>query len=198
MAATHTGTCPVCFRRQRIVRGGLAKHGFRRPGSWETTGCWGTGKSPWEISPDATKEYIAKVLNPTIKSRREHVQGLTDGTVLVVYISTRFGSSVTVTPESVTVSRDWSDAPKALAELHAVDPVAAGKAAAETWEQSFRFSRYSDEWSRLTTWERAKLYQTQDLQREATILETEAGLLQSRIDGWKPGTLHEISPQASA
>mgnify|MGYP000444069778 FL=1 len=53
------GTCAICGRRQVVSNGKMHKHGYQRPGYGFLVGiCFGAGKDPIEISPDAMIQYV--------------------------------------------------------------------------------------------------------------------------------------------
>lgn len=62
-AATHTGECQWCARRQMLPGGVLAKHGYtvqhRGQGGYFTGACSGSGNLPFEISKDLIDKSIA-------------------------------------------------------------------------------------------------------------------------------------------
>ena len=62
-AATHTGECQWCARRQMLPGGVLAKHGYtvrhRGEGGYFTGTCSGSGNLPFEISKDLIDESTA-------------------------------------------------------------------------------------------------------------------------------------------
>jgi len=60
MSTTTTrslGHCQVCGHEQKIVRGRLVRHGYRRPGHGQIHGrCKGTDASPYEVSCDRLRQ----------------------------------------------------------------------------------------------------------------------------------------------
>lgn len=59
-ANTNTGTCQICARVCKIVRGKISLHGYQRPGHGEINGrCPGAKELPYEQSCEALKAYIA-------------------------------------------------------------------------------------------------------------------------------------------
>lgn len=57
------GTCQICGRQHKIVRGKIALHGYQRPGTGEVHGkCWGAGYPAFEIDRERLRWYIADVL----------------------------------------------------------------------------------------------------------------------------------------
>jgi hypothetical protein len=55
----ETGTCQVCERTCKIVRGGISLHGYNRPGCGFIQGrCFGAAALPWSQSCVALQEYI--------------------------------------------------------------------------------------------------------------------------------------------
>lgn len=62
--ATHLGTCQCCLRVQMLPNGILAKHGyqvaFRGQGGFFSGVCRGSGDSPFELSCEAMKRFVAE------------------------------------------------------------------------------------------------------------------------------------------
>lgn len=67
---TNTGTCGVCGANvKRAANGGLVHHGFLRPGDGHIYGdCYGVGYQPWELSPQAGKDFLANVIEREIQA----------------------------------------------------------------------------------------------------------------------------------
>lgn len=85
---TNTGTCGCCegnFKRNDA--GGLVLHGFSRPWGWGVTvgSCFGVGYQPHELSSDCAKDYIKKVIKPTIATMEQRIADLNAGTATVYY-----------------------------------------------------------------------------------------------------------------
>ena len=79
------GTCPCCFRGLRVTKGKLTRHGWQEAGgrrigeygnAWHVGSCFGVGYLPFEVSPEGTKAYIAKVLLPARDSYEETLKRL--------------------------------------------------------------------------------------------------------------------------
>lgn len=61
------GTCQICFRGQQTRKTSLVLHGYKRPGWGYAVGeCWGVSYAPFEVSCERTREFITKVLEPTM------------------------------------------------------------------------------------------------------------------------------------
>jgi hypothetical protein len=56
---SHAGTCPVCFRVQKLSdRDTMVLHGYQRPGDGVTHGsCFGVDRFPLEVSAKGSKTY---------------------------------------------------------------------------------------------------------------------------------------------
>ena len=68
----NTGTCPVCFRNQKMTPGslhgsdrtrpGMVLHGYMRPGLGYVVGnCFGQGWPPFELSSEGTVAWVARL-----------------------------------------------------------------------------------------------------------------------------------------
>jgi len=61
-ARNPTGTCQCCFRTQKVVRGAMTLHGYKRPGTGYIIGnCRGTGYVPYEVSCEQTKVFRGEI-----------------------------------------------------------------------------------------------------------------------------------------
>ena len=80
---TNTGTCGICGGNyKREADGGLHHHGYQRPGHGYLIGaCFGTGKTPWELSSKPVRDYIDNALIPGIKHREARALKLEAGRV---------------------------------------------------------------------------------------------------------------------
>jgi len=121
----NTGTCPCCFKNQKLKGGGMVLHGYRAPGlgAGFQGNCFGVGYPPFEVSAEGTKAYKGVILAEAHKAdavvgavRRGDVDELPD--------PIRYGKKVqkaTASPAS------WADAiEKALPGLqHQADVVKA-------------------------------------------------------------------------
>jgi len=169
----------------------MAKHGFTRPSGWhqEVGQCWGSRRGPWERpeGKQVAQEYIDTVLTPAIASRQRYAQQIEAGNVESLTFTTHGKAQVIVTPDGVTVKREWSTPP----ETHA----AAAKAAAERWEQDLLYKSYDDGWRTMTTWDRARKVKVQAVRLEAAQIETEAKFQMRAIGDWKPGVLKVLRLQ---
>jgi len=76
-----TGTCPACFSNVKLHEHTMMRHGWSVSGtrykgaqgmSWHTGPCFGFHYPPFELSPQGTIEYIAKVLRPTEARMQEN------------------------------------------------------------------------------------------------------------------------------
>jgi hypothetical protein len=195
MAATHQGTCPICRLVHKIVRGKMARHGFRRPyGHRQIIGrCWGTGHSPWELPEGkaAAQLYIDTVLTSAIARWQAFAQRIEAGTETVLYFqSLRHRGSVKVTAEGVEVISDEPVQPETDA--------AASKAASDNWSLGLQFQDHTPEWRAMSTWDRARTLKVKGARFEAEQIEIEAKHLMNRILDWKPGVLVEVSDAAPA
>lgn len=56
--ATHSGTCQVCGRLQKLPEGVLAKHGYNLRFGFFNGVCWGAGYRPFEQATDAIEKAI--------------------------------------------------------------------------------------------------------------------------------------------
>jgi hypothetical protein len=78
----NTGTCPVCFRNVKLERGKIFFHGYKRPGyGWLVGGCFGSGKLPFELSPEGSKEFVSQMLEPHLAQSEKQLQDLKTGKV---------------------------------------------------------------------------------------------------------------------
>jgi hypothetical protein len=161
----------------------MAKHGFKRPNGWhsETAGCWGTRKTPWEISPAAAQRYLDEVLTPVIAQRQGFAQRIEAGTEKELWFTMRKGS-IKVTPDAITVAGREFTGPNGEAET------------IEAFERDLQFKRYTEGWSKLTTWERACQLKIESIRAEAGQIETEAKFQMRQIAGW---TKKELTPVAA-
>lgn len=67
----NAGTCGICLGLWMLDKAGnLVHHGYQRPGDgWQTDGCPGVKKPPYEKSTLALEEYVA-LLDPLLDDRR--------------------------------------------------------------------------------------------------------------------------------
>jgi len=91
---THTGTCAICQQNVKMEDGGarqvLVLHGFRRPGHGSTEGqCFGRGYAPYELSPQACVDYLARVILPSLKNAADYLARLKAGEVDVITLPAR-------------------------------------------------------------------------------------------------------------
>ena len=76
----NTGTCGVCFANVKLDGGRLVLHGYQRPGDGMAHGrCWGVDRAPFEISPDATRDYTDRGLTPRREGMERRVAELALG-----------------------------------------------------------------------------------------------------------------------
>lgn len=58
----NTGTCQICARTQKMLRGRMVNHGYNRPGYGYIVGnCFGVGHEAYEKSKDACETYIERL-----------------------------------------------------------------------------------------------------------------------------------------
>jgi hypothetical protein len=58
----HLGHCQICDREQKLARGVLVHHGYRRPGSGRIRGtCYGVASPPYELSCELLKKHLPNV-----------------------------------------------------------------------------------------------------------------------------------------
>jgi len=68
---TATGECQICGRRHKLVRGLVALHGYKRPGTGSTHGrCPGAQGLPFEISRDLLNGWIRSLMGQLADDRR--------------------------------------------------------------------------------------------------------------------------------
>lgn len=86
---TNTGTCGVCEQNvkmrddQRLVH-----HGYQRPGDGMIHGdCFGVGYQPHELSPDAAKDFLEKVLKPHAERLNKRLDDLLNGRVMQIQVN---------------------------------------------------------------------------------------------------------------
>jgi hypothetical protein len=88
----YLGTCPVCYREQKLHKMLMVHHGYQRPGYGYIQGdCFGVGWTPFELSPDGTIAYVERVLQPQLERNQEFLQQLQAGTVTELYVKTYEG-----------------------------------------------------------------------------------------------------------
>ena len=75
-----TGTCPVCFHNVKIRQNRMVLHGYTRPGyGWIEGKCFGVGYLPFELSPEGSKDFITKALEPHLTGLEKYLQDLKSG-----------------------------------------------------------------------------------------------------------------------
>lgn len=90
----NTGTCPVCFRVQKLTPGslhgtdrsrpGMVLHGYQRPGLGYVVGnCFGQGWPPWELSSEGTVAWVGR-LHDQLHSIEVSIANLEAGKVEVI------------------------------------------------------------------------------------------------------------------
>lgn len=87
----NTGSCGACFANVKLT-GDLATvlHGYERPGEGFVKGkCPGTGYLPYELSADATSEFLRLTLRPNLKLAEGELAELEDDKVLSLPYGTR-------------------------------------------------------------------------------------------------------------
>jgi hypothetical protein len=107
MAATHEGTCPVCQHTQKVVRGGMAKHGYRVAWHEEIGQCWGSYKAPWEQPEgrDALKRYVDSGLQTGLALTQTYLAELRAGKVTSLHHHDSFTNKDV---EVTTASPRWA------------------------------------------------------------------------------------------
>lgn len=76
----NTGSCGVCFANVKLDGGRLVLHGYQRPGDGMAHGrCWGVGHEPFEVSPEATRDYTDRGLTPKREAAERHVAEIARG-----------------------------------------------------------------------------------------------------------------------
>lgn len=66
------GTCPCCFKKQKVKDGKMVLHGYKAPGlgaSFQGQ-CFGVGYPPFEVSPKGTEAYKAEIEGEARKARQ--------------------------------------------------------------------------------------------------------------------------------
>lgn len=87
VATRYLGTCPVCYREQKLRAGLMVLHGYTRPGYGYVQGnCFGVGWAPFEVSPDGTIAYVERVLQPMLERQELFLQNLRNGTITVLHV----------------------------------------------------------------------------------------------------------------
>lgn len=71
MKATHSGTCQVCGREQKLPNGKLSKHGYSVDWGCFTGVCWGAESKPFEESKDLIEQAIAQAIENAQQKRKE-------------------------------------------------------------------------------------------------------------------------------
>jgi len=67
-AAEFQGTCAVCMGTFKVRDGLMVLHGYLRPGDGYIAGrCFGEGRTPWEVSPEAAQAFLDTDLKPALK-----------------------------------------------------------------------------------------------------------------------------------
>lgn len=65
--AEFQGTCAVCMNTFKVREGRMVLHGYQRPGDGYITGrCFGSGRTPWEVSSEAAQAFLDTYLKPTL------------------------------------------------------------------------------------------------------------------------------------
>lgn len=97
-ATRYLGTCPVCYREQKLHKMAMVHHGYQRPGYGYIQGdCFGVGWAPFERSPDGTIAYVERALQPMLERSELYLQRLQEGLVTELSVPdyskppTRFG-----------------------------------------------------------------------------------------------------------
>lgn len=109
------GNCPVCGRDQAVVRGVMAKHGYKVEQGWFSGICNGDRHAPMQVQREVTEQVVASV--------REQVEAL----------RVRVGQleAGTAHPEfCLTTKRElipWAEAPDALRKRVVDDAVREGE-----------------------------------------------------------------------
>ena len=76
---TPEGTCQICGREHKIVRGKIALHGYQRPGDGHAHGrCYGAGYLPYEIDRDRLRWFITDVLRAQLKDTERTLARMSD------------------------------------------------------------------------------------------------------------------------
>lgn len=71
-----SGTCQVCFKRQKTRDGLMVLHGYQRPGHGYIVGeCWGVSYPPFEISAERTQAFLDE-LQRIKRQKEEHLHKL--------------------------------------------------------------------------------------------------------------------------
>lgn len=83
----YVGTCPICEREQRLDgQRNMVHHGYRRPGHGTIQGdCWGVGRTAYELSCEATKEYRDTVIEPLLEASFTYLTKLRSGEIKVLH-----------------------------------------------------------------------------------------------------------------
>jgi hypothetical protein len=81
----NSGSCGVCFQNVKLKQDRVVLHGYKRPGVGYVIGdCFGMNYPPFELSDEATKDYVAKVLIPSLKNAKVYLHRLEAGEVTVL------------------------------------------------------------------------------------------------------------------
>ena len=80
----HTGTCAICGQNVKIAvrpSGVLVEHGFKIEWASRMGQCFGAGRRPWEVSPEAASAYIDD-LRLTAAYKRNTLESLPTATAV--------------------------------------------------------------------------------------------------------------------
>ncbi len=81
-ALDNTGHCGVCFKNVKLRGSKIVLHGYERPGTGQAEGrCPGVGTLPFELSPNASKDYIDEHLKPALTRNEGYLARLERGEV---------------------------------------------------------------------------------------------------------------------
>lgn len=117
--ATHSGTCQICGREQKLPGGQLSQHGYTVDWGYFSGVCWGSKHLPFEQSIDLIASAIDSQKS-TIARLRSEIADLADSTDATkvwrnTYIPTRgyfweqVGITETIRKSDRRQSFNWSD-----------------------------------------------------------------------------------------
>lgn len=85
------GHCQICEQEQKLHKGVLVHHGYKRPGWGEIVGdCYGVAFLPYEMSCELLKEYLPKVVSQ-LEGQHDFLTKLTSGQVTHLIEMRRIG-----------------------------------------------------------------------------------------------------------
>lgn len=174
--ATHSGTCQVCGRLQKLPGGVLAKHGYDVKFGFFNGVCWGQGHKPFEQAVDCIEKAIqwAESEKASIEKAVAELNARPIGNDAPFrrYLSGTFQRKAGYKWQTVTLVQK---------DNHILFVFKDG-----TTEPSFRYSLHGTMEEIVTTLRARRVeYFQKDIDERVTYINWQ----QHRLDTWKPGTL---------